>query len=122
MIIFSEITCKANTSLYIARGLVSGTPKCYDDLEGWALFDSFVQSCHGPTKVTIEVNTYGYGEGPEQFDATVEEVAYILKRQQGNPDFIDTRCVEIRTYKIEIGLEPEELAKSSKFEELLSSY
>jgi hypothetical protein len=103
MIIFSEITCRADTTSFVSRGLVSGMPVCYADLIDWTIFQDFLKECTQETKITIEVRTFGYGEG-EQFDATAEEVAYMLQRCKMNERFCDTRCEKIRQYKISIDL------------------
>lgn len=110
MIVFSEITCRANTTDYVATGLVGGTPICYDDLAGWRIFDDFLQECEGSTRVNVEVHTYGYGEG-YQVAATPEEVAYMLQRLKSNPDFLKDRCVKIRQHKIDIDWEANEIWK-----------
>lgn len=103
MIIFSEITCRANTTHFVSRGLVSGMPVCYADLIDWTIFQDFLKECTKETMITVEVRTFGYGEG-DQFDATPEEVAYVLQRCKMNERFLDTRCEKIRQYKISINL------------------
>lgn len=111
MIIFSEITCKADTTDYVAKGLVSGTPYGFSDLAGWTFFEGFLAECKGTSKITVEVETYGYGEndGFGRFDASVEEVAYMLKRQQMNPRFLADRCEKISHHMLSINWEPSEV-------------
>lgn len=112
MIIFSEITCRADTTNFVAKGFVSGEPICYNDLAGWKIFEDFLRECKGPSKVIVEVQTYGYGEddGYGRFDATVEEVAYMIERLKGNPRFLETSCTKTRQpYKIDIRWEPNDV-------------
>lgn len=104
MIIFSEITCRADTTTFVSRGLVSGMPVCYADLIDWTIFQDFLKECTGDSRIMVEVRTFGYGEGPEEYDATPEEVAYMLMRLGRDERFLDTRCSKIRQYKIDIDL------------------
>lgn len=110
MIIFSEITCRADTTTFVSKGFVGGEPICYEDFSGWRIFEDFLKECKGPSKVLIEVQTYGYGEGPEQWEASPEEVAYMIERVKGNPRFLETKCIKTRkSYKVDIRWEPNEI-------------
>lgn len=107
MIIFSEITCRANTTDFVSRGLVSGEPICYGDLIDWTVFRNFLQECRADSKITVEVRAYGYGEddGFGKWDATPEEIAYMNMRAGQNERFFETRCHKIRPmYRVEIDL------------------
>lgn len=103
MIIFSEITCRADNTPYVAAGLVGGTPVCYADLIDWNIFKNFLLECSADSRVLVEVRTFGYGEG-EKLDATPEEVAYMLQRCGMNDSFLEERCELIRRHKIDIDL------------------
>ena len=111
MIVFSKITCRADTTTYVYSGLVSGTPRSYDDLAGWTGFEAFLQECNGDSKVTIDVEVYGYGEddGFGKFDASVEEVAYMLMRCNRDERFLANRCTKLDEYKITLNWNPDEL-------------
>jgi DNA-directed RNA polymerase subunit M/transcription elongation factor TFIIS len=107
MIIFSEITCSADTTDVVATGFVGGEPICYNDLSGWTVFEDFLSECRGYSNITVEVKTYGYGEGPEKWDAEPEEVAYMVQRLEANPSFLESRCEQTRyPYKVSIQWEP----------------
>ena len=109
MIIFSNIVCRADTTSSVASGLVGGEPICYDDLAGWTVFEDFLKECPGHSNITVEVTTYGYGEGPDCWDATPEEVAYMMKRIEMRPDFLEARCTKTRMpYKVSISWEATE--------------
>ena len=72
-------------------------------------FEEVLNKCTGPSKIKCEVQTYGYGEddGYGKFDATPEEVAYMQKRIEMRPDFLETRCQKTRMpYKVDIRWEP----------------
>ena len=88
-ILFSAVGVKAGeeqTSL-----LVSGIPKDYEDLSGWKVYEYFLMDIGKEAEVTVDVNSYLYGEG-EVFRASVEEVAYMMKRMEMRSDFLETRC------------------------------
>ena len=104
MIIFSEIICRANNTRFVAVGLVGGTPVCYADLIDWKIFQNFLNECNEKSKVNVEVRTFGYGEGPDKYDATPEEVAYMKQRCGMNDRFLEERCELIRRHKIDINL------------------
>jgi hypothetical protein len=103
MIIFSEITCTANTTERTANDLVCGMPVCYADLVDGAAFKRLLKKCDRTSSITVEVNTFGYGEGDE-WDATPEEVAYMKQRCVRDSHFLSTMCEKIRQYKIGIDL------------------
>ena len=103
MIIFSEITCKANTTELTTNGLVAGMPICYADLIDWTAFQKLLKKCDRTSKVTVEVSTFGYGEG-EEWDATPEEVAYMKQRCNRDSRFLSTRCEKIGQRKLTINL------------------
>ena len=104
MIIFSDITIRGNNTQFVSRGCVSGSPICYADLRGWRIFEDFIANNPETTRLLVEVETFGYGEG-EHHKATPEEVAYMLLRSRDNERFTETRCSKIRQHKIDIDLE-----------------
>lgn len=106
MIIFSEIKATANGDTYV--GLVSGIPNSYNDLEGWTGFEAFLADQVNGAFVEVKVQVWGYGEG-EAVTATVEEVAYMYKRQEMRPDFLEARCEKLGSHKFTFDWDPSEL-------------
>ena len=74
--------------------LVGRIPQRRADLQGWTDYDNFVSDVPRYTVVNAHVETFLYG-GEEPFDATPEEVAYVYKRIERQPDFIDIRTEKI---------------------------
>ena len=88
-ILFSAVGVKAGeeqTSL-----LVSGIPKSYEDLSGWRAFEHFLMDVDQEANIQVDVKSYLYGEG-EVFKASLEEVAYMMKRMERQRDFLEDRC------------------------------
>ena len=77
-----------------ASFLVGGIPKSRTDLQGWSAYDNFVSDVPRYTVITAHVESFLYG-GEEPFDATPEEVAYVYKRIERQPDFIEARTEKI---------------------------
>lgn len=105
-VLFSVVTITANgieTEL-----LTSGTPRELEDLEGWTAFDNFMEDIDEETAVTVHADAYLYGEG-ELFKATPEEVAYMCKRCEDNPNFLTNRCQNIDKVDFSFTWSPEEL-------------
>ena len=73
-----------------ASFLVGGIPKSRADLQGWTAYDNFISDVPRYMAVNAHVETFLYG-GEEPFNATPGEVAYVYKRIERQPDFIDTR-------------------------------
>ena len=106
MIIFSKLTASASTG-ETCTGLVKGIPCGFTDLEGWVFFEDFLNEL-GSCSVEVKVQVFGYGEG-DAFTASVEEVAYMYKRLEMRPDFLETRCESIDTHQFSFDWEPSEL-------------
>ena len=75
-LLFSKVTMRDDYNE--AEFFVSGFPQELDDLEGW-------------TVVNIRAVAYLYGEG-ETVKATPEEVAYMMLRDQNDPNFLTGHC------------------------------
>ena len=84
-----------------ASFLVGGEPKAKKDLKGWSAFDSFMNQMPKGERVAAKVETFLYGDA-EPYDATPEEVAYMYKRLQLRPDFIEERTEKEREYEISL--------------------
>lgn len=69
-----------------ANFFVGGIPKGFEDLEGWTAFDRFLEDLDEDTEVSVHAESFLYGDD-EIFDATPEEVAYMMKRMEMRPDF-----------------------------------
>ena len=60
-LLFSAVTVTAGNDE--TKLLVGGIPSEYDDLEGWADFDDFIDLIYEETDVTVHAEIYLYGEG-----------------------------------------------------------
>ena len=105
-LLFSEVA--ALTEKGSVTFLASGTPKCYEDLEGWRALEDFLEDIVEPTKVLVGVQSYLYGEG-EQFIATPEEVAYFHLRKEARSDFLQSRCQFVGESEFSFDWNPGEL-------------
>ena len=74
--------------------LVDGSPTCQSDLLGWTIYESLLHDTRRYHIVHARVQTFLYGSD-EPFNATPEEVAYIYKRIDKQPDFIERRTEKI---------------------------
>lgn len=88
--------------------LVSGSPKCAEDLSGWKAYEYFLMDIGKPTNVTVDVKSYLYGEG-DVFKASVEEVAYIGMRIRMQDNFLEERCRCVGSSNFSFPWCPEEL-------------
>lgn len=71
--------------------LVGGVSDEYEDLEGWRIFDRFLDEIDEGTEVSVHVESYLYGDG-DAVDATPEEIVYLMNRIAMRPDFLSARC------------------------------
>ena len=62
-VLFSAVTLTAGNKQ--SELLVSGVPKEYGDLEGWTLFEEFMDELDEECTVNVHVDAYVYGEGEE---------------------------------------------------------
>ena len=91
-VVFSEVTLTAKGES--AHFLVGGIPKGFNDLKGWSFFDNYLRSIDEDIKIKVHADAYIYGEG-ERVAATPCEVAYMYKRIEGDPNFLNSRCTVI---------------------------
>ena len=103
---FSAVKLTANEQE--CKLLVSAVPTSLNDLEGWRMFENFVGELDKDTKINVQVDTYLYGEG-EIFDATPEEVAYMMMRQADDSDFLNSRCSNLGVLEYDADWSPKEL-------------
>lgn len=105
-LLFSAVTVTANNEQ--AELFVGGIPSEYDDLEGWADFDDFMNLIYEETDVAVHAEIYLYGEG-ETVKATPEEIVYLIKRIADDENFLASRCDNIGDQGFTIRWSPEEL-------------
>lgn len=105
-LLFSAVTMTANGEQ--AKFLVGGIPRSSDDLEGWRAYERFLVDIDKTSDVQVTVDSYLYGE-EEIHTATPEEVAYFMKRQEMDSDFIQDRCRSHGTSSFQFNWSPEEL-------------
>lgn len=103
---FSAVTMSANGNQI--SFLMGGVPRTSDDLEGWKAYERFLVDIDKSSEVNVQVKSYLYGE-EEIYPATPEEVAYFMKRQEMDPNFIQDRCTQIGTSEFQFNWSPEEL-------------
>lgn len=105
-LLFSSVTMTANGGQ--AKFLVGGVPRNCEDLEGWSTYERFLVNIDKEADVSIQVESYLYGD-EEIHTATPEEVAYFVKRQEMDSDFIQDRCRPFETSGFQFNWSPEEL-------------
>ena len=89
---FSRVTLYSDGKT--ASFLVGGIPTCWQDLQGWTAYESFLREAGRYQAVNAHVESFLYG-GEEPFDATPEKIAYFYKRIERQPDFIESRAEKI---------------------------
>lgn len=105
-VLFSAVTVTAGEEE--AELLVSGIPREYDDLEGWTIFDDFLEDISEETQVHVHAEAYLYGE-EETYKATPEEVAYFTKRLEADEYFLRDHCDCIEDVDFSLQWSPDEL-------------
>lgn len=107
-VLFSAVTLTDIAKGKQAEFLVAGIPRDYQDLEGWTAFEEFMQDIDEDTDISVHAEAYLYGES-EIFKATPEEVAYMYKRMEGNPNFLADRCQNKDKVDFDFNWSPDEL-------------
>lgn len=91
------------TATYGSRNavfLTMGTPKERYGLEGYSAFEDFMNTVPDEADIEVSCIPYTYGEGIPMI-ASIEEVAYLTMRMQGDKDFLDRRCYQGTPYKMD---------------------
>ncbi len=88
-IVFSKAKLTAEDKT--AEFYVGGIPRRQSDFNGWIKAEEFLNGISTGSKVNVRLKTYVYGEGVS-VNATPEELAYVLMRQEKDSDFIKRRC------------------------------
>ena len=91
--------------------LVGGVPTNQGDLDHWTAFRDFARELPANESIFVAVETFEYG-GEEPFDATPEEIAYIYKREESRPYFIETRSKKMGDSDFQISLTPSPLEQA----------
>ena len=95
---FSKITatCGSRSTVF----LTMGTPKERYELEGYTAFDDFMNTVPDEADIKVSCIPYTYGEGVP-VTASIEEVAYLTMRMQGDQNFLDKRCSQGTPYSMD---------------------
>lgn len=95
---FSKITatCGSRSTVF----LTMGTPKERYELEGYTAFDDFMNTVPDEAYIKVSCIPYTYGEGVP-VTASIEEVAYLTMRMQGDQNFLDKRCSQGTPYSMD---------------------
>ena len=94
---FSRVTTMTNNKAAVF--LVGGIPTKQEDLDSWTAFVEFTADMKDDEVITAKVETFEYGEDIPCV-ATPEEIAYIYKRIEMRPDFIEARTKKISESEI----------------------
>ena len=105
-IMFSKVTMRDDYNE--SEFLVGGFPQEVDDLEGWTAYHEFLDEITEVTVVNVRAQAFLYGEG-ETVKATPEEVAYMMMREQRDPDFLSDHCDCIGESDFNVNWCPDEL-------------
>lgn len=105
-IMFSKVTMRDDYNE--SEFLVGGFPQDADDLEGWTAYHEFLDEITEVTVVNVRAQAFLYGEG-ETVKATPEEVAYMMMREQRDPDFLSGHCDCIGESDFNVNWCPDEL-------------
>ena len=80
--------------------LTMGIPKERFELEGYTTFDDFMNTVPDEADIEVSCIPYTYGEGMPVI-ASIEEVAYLTMRMQGDQNFLDKRCSQGTPYSMD---------------------
>ena len=80
-VLFSAVTVTAGDKQ--SEFLVAGIPKEYGDLEGWTLFEEFMDELDEECTVRVHADAYVYGEG-EEFIAIAQAGVTDIKNNRIN--------------------------------------
>ena len=96
MITLTKITLSSDRSVKLTT-VAQGKPQKFEDISSLVLVDSFIKYLHKGAVINVDCEVLGYG-AEEPCEADIFEVAYILKRQERDEDFFETRCKQLETY------------------------
>ena len=105
-LLFSAVTVTAGEDEI--ELLVGGTPREYDDLEGWSEFDDLMYFISEETEVSVCAEAYLYGEG-ESMRASPEEIHDLMQRMKDDTGFLNRCCSNLESVNFTFVWSPEEL-------------
>ena len=89
-------TCGGRSAVFLTMGI----PKERFELEGYTTFDDFMNTVPDEADIEVSCIPYTYGEGMPVI-ASIEEVAYLTMRMQGDQNFLDKRCSQGTPYSMD---------------------
>lgn len=105
-LLFSAVTVTAGEDEI--ELLVGGTPREYDDLEGWSEFDDLMYFISEETEVSVRAEAYLYGEG-ESMRASPEEIDDLMQRMKDDAGFLNRCCSNLESVNFTFVWSPEEI-------------
>lgn len=105
-LLFSAVT--VTQAKMKSKLLVGGTPREYDDLEGWSEFDDLMCFISEETEVSVRAEAYLYGEG-ESMRASPEEIDDLMQRMKDDTGFLNRCCSNLESVNFTFIWSPEEL-------------
>ena len=109
-VLFSAVTLTAGNNQ--VEFFAAGIPRDADDLEGWAVYENFMDELDSEQEIGVHVEAYLYGEGDgegETVKATPEEVAYLAMRADADEKFLHDHCDNIESADFTIHRSPDAL-------------
>ena len=106
-ILFSYVTM-SNDEEGASEFFACGFPQELDDMEGCLACREYLEWIEGDATIDVHVEGFVYGEG-EKNRATPEELAYMLKRLEMDPNFLTNHCREFGSHDFEIEWSEDEL-------------
>ena len=96
-LIFTAVKMNAGTNE--ANFLVSGAVKSLDELVQYKPYQDFLRKITKKCTIETRLAVYQYGEG-EEFDATIEELAYFSIRMHNDVSFLENHCKFLDSFKL----------------------
>ena len=106
-LLFSHVCVSTNSGNEV-KFLASGIPKEFSDLEHYTAFEDFLDHLKEDTEILVHEEAYLYGEG-EIFKSTIEEIAYLTLRMDGDNNFLFGHCNHIESVGFTCHYSPNEL-------------
>ena len=88
-LLFSKVTLDSEYEK--SSFLVGGYPTGSSDLEGYTAYEDFLSNMDYGAEINVHADVYTYGE-KERFDAKPEEIAYLTRRMESDPLFLEEHC------------------------------
>lgn len=111
-LLFSKVTATRESDKESRTFLARGIPKSYDDLELYTAMDYLLDGVDEDTTITIETESYTYGED-SSYVASYEELAYMDMRMSQDEDFLESHCTKVGEDTFCIEYVPDELFQTA---------